>query len=226
MSDMIANNDNSRRLAAVLFDMDGTLLDSEKLWTVALNDLAHWLGGELSAPARAAMVGSSLNRSLQIIHDDLGVVADPQHGSDYFIGRTAELFRADLTWRPGALELLSAVNDAGIPAVLVTSTQRLLTEIALDFMGREHFVATLCGDEVTRLKPAPDPYLMAAGLVPADPRLCVAVEDSMLGVESAEAAGCALLAVVCEMPIPKAPTRTVVDSLADVTVADLVALVS
>jgi HAD superfamily hydrolase (TIGR01509 family) len=211
--------------AAVLFDMDGTLLDSEKVWDVALDDLAHYLGGELSDAARRRMVGSSLARSITILHDDLGIEADPESSGGYLTERTAELFRTDLVWRPGAEELLESVNESGLPAALVTSTHRRLTEIALDVIGRTRFKATVCGDEVAHPKPAPDPYLVAARLLAADPRHCVAIEDSPLGVASAEAAGCVVLAVPSEVPIEAAPTRTVRTSLVGLTVDDLAALV-
>jgi HAD superfamily hydrolase (TIGR01509 family) len=215
----------SPKLAAVLFDMDGTLLDSEKIWDVALDDLAHYLGGELSAQARQRMVGSSLARSITILHDDLGIDADPESSGCFLTERTAELFRTDLTWRPGAQELLVAVNEAGVPAALVTSTHRRLTEIALDRLGRTRFAVTVCGDEVAHPKPAPDPYLRAADLLGADPRGCVAIEDSPLGITSAEAAGCAVLAVPSEVPIAPAATRTVLPTLAGLTVDALAVLV-
>jgi HAD superfamily hydrolase (TIGR01509 family) len=212
-------------LHAVLFDMDGTLLDSERLWTVALDDLAEWLGGELSTAARESMVGSTLSRSVAILHDDLGVEADPEASSAFLIQRTAEQFHTDLTWRPGARELLIAVHSAGVPAALVTSTHRRLTEIALDTLGREYFAATVCGDEVRRPKPSPDPYLLAAELLGVAPGSCVAIEDSPLGIASAEASGTAVLAVPSEVAIAPASTRTVRTSLIGLTVADLAALV-
>src|SRR5207247_1403697 len=93
-------------LAAVLFDMDGTLLDSEKVWDVALDDLAVWLGGTLSQTARQRMVGSSLARSIAIMHADLDVEADPESSGAYLLSRTEELFRTELVWKPGAKELL------------------------------------------------------------------------------------------------------------------------
>jgi HAD superfamily hydrolase (TIGR01509 family) len=213
-------------LQAVLFDMDGTLLDSEKLWDIALDDLASWLGGELSAAARQRMVGSSLARSVTILHADLGIEADPESSGAYLTERTAELFRTELTWRPGAAELVAAVHAAGIPAALVTSTHRRLTEIALDTLGRDRFAATVCGDEVRRPKPNPDPYLRAAELLDVEPRRSVAIEDSPLGVAAAEAAGCPVLAVPSAVPIPPAPTRKVRDDLVGITVTDLAALVA
>jgi HAD superfamily hydrolase (TIGR01509 family) len=210
----------------VLFDMDGTLLDSEKIWDVALDDLATWLGGDLSPAARERMVGSSLGRSVAILHADLGIEADAESSGAYLIERTAELFRTDLVWKPGAEELLHAVHAAGVPAALVTSTHRRLTEIALDTLERQYFAATVCGDEVRRPKPHPDPYLRGAELLGVSPQRSVAIEDSPLGITAAEAAGCAVLAVPSEVAIAPAPTRTVRLSLVGVTVADLEALVS
>jgi len=222
----VAGDGAGHRLAAVLFDMDGTLLDSEKVWDVALDDLASWLGGELSPSARRRMVGSSLGRSVAILHADLGIEADPESSGAYLTERTAELFGTDLVWKPGARELLDAVRARGIPAALVTSTHRRLTEIALDTLGRGNFAATVCGDEVRRPKPHPDPYLRAAELVGADPHTCVAIEDSPLGITAAEAAGCAVLAVPSEVVIEPAPTRTIRPNLVGTTVDDLAALVS
>jgi HAD superfamily hydrolase (TIGR01509 family) len=210
---------------AVLFDMDGTLLDSEKVWDVALADLATWLGGELSATARRRMVGSSLARSVAILHADLGIEADPESSAAYLTERTAELFHTSLTWKPGARELLDSVRDAELPAALVTSTHRYLSEIALDTIGREYFAVSVCGDEVRRPKPHPDPYLRAAELLAVAPSRCVAIEDSPLGIASAEAAGCAVLAVPSEVAIEPAPTRTIRPTLVGLSVAELARLV-
>jgi HAD superfamily hydrolase (TIGR01509 family) len=213
-----------RRLAAVLCDMDGTLLDSEKVWDVALADTAAWLGGELSPPARQRMVGSSMGRSVAILHADLDIDADPESSAGYLTERTAELFRTDLVWRPGARELLVALAAARVPVALVTSTRRHLTEIALDTLGRQFFAATVCGDEVRRPKPHPDPYLRAADLLGVQPAGCLAIEDSPLGIAAAEAAGCAVLAVPSEVRLDPAPNRHLRESLEGLAVADLAAL--
>ncbi|MBE7188429.1 HAD family hydrolase [Jatrophihabitans endophyticus] len=217
-----------RSLEAVLFDMDGTLLDSEKVWDVALDDLAAELGGPLDPAVRASVVGSSLARTVGILHEAFGVddTVDPAGSAQFLVERTAGLFRTDLVWKPGAEELLTAVAAAGVPVALVTSTHRGLTEIALDTLGRHHFTATVCGDEVAHPKPAPDPYLRAAQLCGADPRHCVAIEDSPLGIASAEAAGCAVVAVPSEVEVSPADSTTVLDTLVGLTVDDLDALVA
>ncbi|MFG3706365.1 HAD family hydrolase [Micromonospora sp. NPDC047670] len=186
----------------MLFDMDGTLVDSEKLWDVALSELAAEYGGTLSDAARRAMVGSSMAVSMRILHDDLGQPErDPQASAAWINTRILELFRTGLSWRPGALTLLRAVRAAGIPTALVTSSSRPLVEVALDTLGRDSFDAVVCGDEVDAAKPHPEPYLTAARLLDVPIARCVAIEDSPTGVASALAAGAAVLAVPAEVPI-------------------------
>jgi HAD superfamily hydrolase (TIGR01509 family) len=210
---------------AVLFDMDGTLLDSEKLWDVALADLAAWLGGELSAAARDRMVGSSLARSVAILHADLGVEADPESSGCYLTDRMAELLATDLVWRPGAEEFLESVHRSGVPTGLVTSTHRRLTDIALRTIGPQYFRVTVCGDEVSRPKPHPDPYRIATQRLGVEPARSVVLEDSPLGIAAAEAAGCVVVAVPSEVPIEPASTRTIWPTLVGRDYTDLAALV-
>ncbi|GAA0514496.1 haloacid dehalogenase [Saccharopolyspora subtropica] len=214
--------------AAVLFDMDGTLVDSEKLWTIALADYARHRGGELTDATREAMVGSNMTRSMMMLLADIGVPdpdAEVDAAATWVADRMAELFRNGLPWRPGAPEALRAVRDLGVPAALVTSTIRSLTEMALETLGRDNFDVTVCGDEVGgRNKPHPEPYLKAARLLGVDPASCVAIEDSPTGVASAEAAGCTVIAIPCEVPLQPGPRRVLRDSLTDVDFATLGAL--
>ena len=210
--------------AAVLWDMDGTLVDSEKVWTVALVEVSRGLRRELSARARAAIVGSSVPRTLRILFDDLELPHDPEAmraAGERIVARTAELFAGGLEWRPGAREALRLVADAGWPAALVTNTGRDLTERALRTIGREHFAVTVCGDEVARGKPDPDPYLRAAELLGVDPARCLAVEDSPTGALAAERAGIAVLVVPCDVPVPAGPGRVLRESLAGLSLTDV-----
>ncbi|WP_091556817.1 HAD family hydrolase [Micromonospora pattaloongensis] len=186
----------------MLFDMDGTLVDSERLWDIAMDELAASYGGTLSPSARRSMVGSSMATSMRILHDDLGQPwRDPAAGIAFLERRVAELFVTGLQWRPGAMALLHAVRAAAIPTALVTSTARALVEVALDTLGRDSFDVVVCGDEVTATKPDPAPYLTAARLLSVPIERCVAIEDSPTGVASALAAGAAVLAVPCEVSL-------------------------
>ncbi|MER7011345.1 HAD family phosphatase [Saccharopolyspora sp. NPDC000359] len=206
--------------AAVLFDMDGTLVDSEKLWTIALDDYAAHRGGALTDATREAMVGSNMTRSMRMLLTDVGIPATEVEvgaAASWVAERMAELFADGLPWRPGAPEALRQARALGVPVALVTSTIRSLTEMALGTLGRDTFDLTVCGDEVDgRNKPDPEPYLKAARLLGVDPAACVAIEDSPTGVASAEAAGCLVIAIPCEVPLPPGPHRVLHDSLTDV----------
>jgi beta-phosphoglucomutase-like phosphatase (HAD superfamily) len=212
--------------AAVLFDMDGTLVDSEPVWDDALQELARWLGGELSAAARVATVGTNVDVSVGIVHADVGRPdADPLVSAERVYAGALAGFAAGLVWRPGARELVETVRTAGIRTALVTNTQRALVRVAFGPVVDELFDVSVCGDEVWQPKPHPEPYATAAALLGVDPADTVAVEDSPTGAASAEAAGCAVLVVPVELPVPASPRRTFAASLTEVGVADLAELV-
>lgn len=215
------------RLAAVLFDMDGTLVDSEKIWSAGLTELAAHYGGELSAPARHAMVGSNMTDSMRLLHADLGLPGTISTDASvaWLESRVKELFHGGVAWRPGAQELLAALRAEGVPLALVTATHRHLVDVALLTIGAGNFDAVVAGDEVEQTKPHPMPYLTAARLVGAAAPSCVAVEDSPNGVRSARAAGCAVLAVPCEVDLDPEGV-TLVGSLLDVDVAYLRKLIA
>jgi HAD superfamily hydrolase (TIGR01509 family) len=215
--------------AAVLWDLDGTLLDSEKLWDIPLYELTEKLGGSLSLPTRQAMVGTNVKRTLDLLYGEVGI-HDPTpeqlaDGAAWIDKRMGEVFAGELPWRPGARDALATVRAAGFPMALVTSTERNLTELALDTIGRSLFDTTVCGDEVDGLnKPHPEPYLRAARVLGVDPAACVAVEDSPTGTASATAAGCTVLVVPCDVAVEPGERRVFRDSLSGLTVSDLTAL--
>ncbi|MCW0216321.1 MAG: HAD family phosphatase [Pseudonocardia sp.] len=216
--------------AAVLFDMDGTLIDSEKAWDKSLVDLLRWLVGsdtaDLTSEARATTLGGSLATSLAMVFREAGIDPDPEllaRAGRRLVDRTGELLTEGVEWRPGAQSALRTMREAGIPTALVTNTGRHLTEMALVQIGRENFAVTICGDEVPRGKPAPDPYLRAAELLGVAVEDCVAIEDSPTGVAAAEAAGATVLVVPCEVPVPGGPRRVLRQSLVGLTVGDLAA---
>ncbi|MFY9919129.1 MAG: HAD family phosphatase [Mycobacterium sp.] len=214
-------------MKAVLWDMDGTLVDSEKVWHVSLAALYEKLGGELTHEVRASMVGSVAESTMRIIYTDLGRELDLDamaESSRWLNDYTADLFEGGLRWCDGAKELLDALAAERTPMALVTNTQRALTERALNGIGRQYFSATVCGDEVTNGKPAPDPYLRAAELLGLAPEQCIAVEDSVTGTAAAERAGCPVLVVPNDVEVPGGTRRRHVSSLAGLDPADLRAI--
>jgi HAD superfamily hydrolase (TIGR01509 family) len=201
--------------------MDGTLIDSERLWTLALVEVAGELGGTLSQETRTAMVGTDLVSSVQMLLTDIGSDAELGVVQRLLVDATAKHFATSIEWRPGAQQLLQAVRGAGIPTALVTSTHRNLTSVALETIGRGNFDVIVCGDDVANTKPHPEPYLTALAQLQVDPARTVAIEDSPAGSASAAAAGLATLVVPLEVPVAPAPRLTIVDSLDGVTLDTL-----
>jgi HAD superfamily hydrolase (TIGR01509 family) len=212
----------------VLFDMDGTLVETEEHWGEALFALAERLGGRLSAEARQATVGSSMRTSMQILYRDIGVartedqlLADARWVED----TTAVLLAEQVTWRPGAADLLMSVRDAGLATALVTTTPRRLADIVLtairDDLGSDPFELTICGDEVPARKPDPAPYRMAMDALGVLPEECVVVEDSQAGIAAGLAAGTAVLGVPTLQVVPPAPGLTLRDGLVGLGAAEL-----
>lgn len=211
-------------MRAVLWDMDGTLVDSEKLWDIAMHALYARMGGVLTDGVRESTVGGSAETVMRIVYDDLGLEPEPAamaESADWLHDYTGELFEQGLPWRPGAQEMLDGLTTAGIPMALVTNTRRDLAERALNSIGRHYFSVTVCGDEVPSGKPAPDPYLRAADLLGVSATSCLAVEDSVTGTASAEAAGCPVLVVPNDVDVPAGPLRRHVSSLTHLDVSGL-----
>lgn len=204
--------------------MDGTLIDSEKLWDVSLSAFYESFGAEMSRETRTALVGASAEETMVTAYAELGLQHDPDAMAESLRrlhDHTAELFDDGLPWCDGAREMLEALAAERIPMALVTNTQRDLTERALNSIGRQYFLASVCGDEVSNGKPAPDPYLRAAGLLGLEPSDCLAVEDSVTGTAAAEGAGCAVLVVPNDIVVPGGQRRRHIGSLAGLGAQDL-----
>jgi HAD superfamily hydrolase (TIGR01509 family) len=211
--------------AAVLFDMDGLLVDSEPLWTVAENEIAAELGGAFTPEIKAAMIGQALPVAVPILLEQLDTpqsrAADPDEVGRTLLKRVAELFADELPLQPGALRLVDDVRDLGIPTALVSSSYRLLVDTALEVLGGHRFTETVAGDEVTGTKPAPEPYLLAAERLGVDPARCVVLEDSAAGMRSALAAGCRCVLVPTFQPTAVPDGVVVHETLESVTLLTL-----
>jgi HAD superfamily hydrolase (TIGR01509 family) len=211
---------------AVLFDMDGLLVDSEPLWTVAETELAAQLGGTWNDEVKAACVGHRLDAAVPIILGYYGVeplaavVDDAIH---FLQRRMVEQFESALPVHAGGLELLDELRARGVATALVSSSWRALVDAALRVLG-PRFDVTLAGDEVTHAKPHPEPYLTTCARLGVEPARAVVLEDAMSGVLSAEAAGCPVVAVPFVAPIDPAPGRRVVDALTDIEIDWLLGL--
>jgi HAD superfamily hydrolase (TIGR01509 family) len=211
-------------MRAVLFDMDGTLVDSEKLWDISLAALYKHHGGRLTPEVRLSMVGGSAEDTIRTVYTDLGLEQDPAAMAEsgrWLHEYTGELFDAGLPWCDGAQELLEALAAEGTPMALVTNTARALTDRALNSIGRHYFSVSVCADEVPHGKPAPDLYQRAAELLGLKPSSCLAIEDSVTGTAAAEAAGCPVVVVPNDVEVPSGPRRRHLTTLAGTSASEL-----
>ncbi len=202
----------ARLPAAVLWDMDGTLVDTEPYWIECEYALVESYGGTWSDELAHAQVGNDLIDTGRAIAEHGGVPLEPIEIVERLLDGVVERVRARLPWRPGARELLEELHARRVPCALVTMSWRRFAEAVIDSVP-DRFAALVTGDEVDRPKPYPDPYLVAARMLGQDPARCVAIEDSPKGVASAVAAGVPTLAVQNFVPLSPGPGLTVVDTL-------------
>jgi HAD superfamily hydrolase (TIGR01509 family) len=209
-----------------MFDMDGLLVDTEPLWFEVESAVMARLGGDWGPGDQEELVGGSLERTLDYL---LGKATRPRSRATvagWMVGGMVELLDSrPITALPGALGLLGEVAAAGLGHALVTSSERVIMEAVLRQL-KVSFPVTVCGEDVAATKPDPEPYLLAAARLGADPRRCAALEDSPNGVAAAEAAGFLTVAVPNLVPIPAADGRVVVASLTEVNLAVLAGLVA
>jgi HAD superfamily hydrolase (TIGR01509 family) len=181
-------------IAAVIFDLDGVLIDSEQVWDTAREQLTNELGGRWHEGAQRDMMGMSSLEWSRYMHDDLGIDLPPQEISDEVVRRLERLYRERLPLLPGAREAVERL--ARWPLGVASSSNRPLIELVLELAGiADHFRVTVSSEEVERGKPAPDVYLEAARRLGAEPGECGAIEDSEKGILSARAAGMRVVAI-------------------------------
>jgi len=213
-------------LQAVLWDMDGTLVDSEKVWAEVQLELLAGLGADWTIDDCMSLIGSDLRDAVQVWMSRIpaGVITADELAERMF-SAVIEALRSEVTFQPGAVELLQALRKEEVPCALVSASYRLMIDAVLGHLPTDLFDVIVAGDEVTLGKPHPEPYLTGMAKLGVDPAGCVVIEDSVTGTEAGTAAGAYVVAVPQWITIPEAPRRLVVDSLEPLTPESLRALV-
>jgi HAD superfamily hydrolase (TIGR01509 family) len=208
---------------AVLWDMDGTLVDSEPYWLDAETALIGEWGGVWTPEDGLQLVGNGLDDSARIIQSR-GVELSVDEIIETLTDRVLERIAVEVPWRPGARELLASMREAGVRTALVTMSIRRMAQPVIDAIGFPAFDVTVTGDEVGESKPHPEPYLRAAQLLGLDAADCVAIEDSAPGIASAVAAGTVPIGVPAHVPLAPSPSYVVWPTLEGRTLDDVAAV--
>jgi len=211
--------------AAVLWDMDGLLVDSEPLWWEVELAVMRRLGGDWTAADQRACLGGTLTGTADYLLRRAGSDLPAATVLDWMLTGMRDRLHAGVPLRPGAAALLDTLGAAGVPCALVSSSYRVLVDAALDGLGRHRFAVSVAGDEVRHGKPDPECYRTAARLLGVAAERCVVLEDSETGSRAGMAAGCPTLCVPSLAPVAAAPGRWVRASLEGLSVADLATLV-
>lgn len=206
---------------AVLWDMDGTLIDSEPHWLKSERRLAEKLGGSWTEQDGLEMVGLSLTASTKLFAEKLGVDMSHEEILSELTASVSQSLEKEILWRPGAQELLRLLRKKGVKTALVTMSLRHMAKQVVDAIPFDAFDVIVAGDDVVHGKPHPEPYLKAASLLGVKPEECVAFEDSISGILSAEAAGTKAVGIPNVMIIPEREDRILWDSLEGKTMKDL-----
>ena len=207
--------------AAVLWDMDGTLVDTEPYWVQSEFEIVEEHGGTWSHEHAMNLVGNDLLVSGHYIHQHSGIDLEPAEIVEELLDRVVERVRREVPWRPGAVELLQDIRRNGVRCALVTMSYRRFVAPILAGLPPDTFEVVVTGDSVSQGKPHPEPYIKAAAILGVAAEDTVAIEDSNTGARSAEAAGCTVLVVQNHVPVLPGERRVFADSLSGMTLADL-----
>jgi len=214
----------SKPPAAVLWDMDGTLVDTEPYWIEVEFALVAEHGGSWSMEHALNLVGNDLLVSGEYIREHGGVDLPAAEIVELLLDGVIERINQQVPWRPGAVELLAELRAAQVPCGLVTMSYERFVAPVLEALPEGSFATVVTGDKVTVGKPHPEPYLRAAAELGVRPEDCLAIEDSNTGAKSAVAAGCTVLVVPNHVPVLEGERRVFVDTLVGVGVGELGAL--
>ena len=208
-------------MRAVLWDMDGTLVDTEPYWIETEFELAEKYGGTWSREHALNLVGNDLIESGRYIREHMGIDVEPSQIVEELLDGVVARVERQVPWQPGAVELLAELQAAEVPCALVTMSYKRFVAPILEQLPVGTFSEVVTGDAVTFGKPHPEPYLKAAALLGVLPEDCLAIEDSNTGVRSAVAAGCTVLVIPNHVPVLEGEGRVFADTLTGMTVAEL-----
>jgi len=207
--------------AAVLWDMDGTLVDTEPYWIETEYQLAERHGAEWTREDALGLVGNDLLDSGRYIKQRMGLPYSPEEIVDILLEGVIGRVQESAPWRPGARELLADLRANGVRCGLVTMSYLSFATPILRQLPAGLFDVVVTGEQVANGKPHPEPYETAAAALGLDTRDCLAIEDSGTGAQSAEAAGCTVLVVPAHVVVPEGPRRIFRDTLEGLTAATL-----
>lgn len=206
---------------AVLWDMDGTLIDSEPHWLHSERELARAHDFDWTEEDSKSMVGLSLSESSRIFREKTGTRLSHEEIINHLTASVSAGLEREIIWRPGAKELLKELRRKGVKTALVTMSLRSMALQVVDAMGFKAFDVVVAGDDVVHGKPHAEPYLKAAALLGENPADCVAFEDSISGILSAEAAGTKAVGIPNVMIIPAREGRILWETLEGKSIKDL-----
>lgn len=204
---------------AVLWDMDGTLVDTEPYWIATEFELAERYGGSWSEAHALNLVGNDLLVSAHYIREHMGIDVPPEQIVQELLDGVVSKVEQSVPWRPGAVELIAWLREEGVPCGLVTMSYDRFVAPILAQLPPETFRVVVTGDRVEQGKPHPEPYLTAAAALGLAPEDCLAIEDSNTGAKSAEAAGCLVLVVENHVPVLDGERRVFADTLEGIDLA-------
>lgn len=201
--------------------MDGTLVDTEPSWIATEHELAERHGGRWTDADALNLIGNDLRHSAAYIQEHMGIDLGIDDIVSALLDGVVHRVEQAVPWRPGAVDLVTRVREAGIPCGLVTMSYDRFVAPILAHLPPETFRVVVTGDRVEQGKPHPEPYLTAAAALGLSPSDCLAIEDSNTGAKSAEAAGCLVLVVENHVPVLATERRVFADTLEGIDLAEV-----
>ncbi|MCF8540328.1 MAG: HAD family phosphatase [Aurantimicrobium sp.] len=199
--------------AAVVWDLDGTVIDSEDYWIIAETEIVESFGGTWSHEDGLAVIGQGLNETA-LLMQQRGVKLSIDEITSDMTSRVLEKMEIRMPWRPGAPELIRGLFSAGIPLAIATMAYAEMAHRVANAISGVIFSAIVAGDQVSKSKPDPEIYLLAAERLGVSPTDCVAIEDSPVGVTAASRAGLFTIGVPLLLSLDEAPANLLWPTLA------------